>query len=106
MGPADDDASSIGTSEAFSSISEPHLSSHVRLKPVAEDGDPFVSQPSPTTSKLPESNATPGRAVSRLLKGKEKEWSCITERKGPLRLLDLPVDILREIINQVCPISG
>lgn len=33
--------------------------------------------------------------VNRSLKGKEKA------RKGPLRLLDLPVDILKEIIHQV-----
>ncbi|KAF2459352.1 hypothetical protein BDY21DRAFT_189261 [Lineolata rhizophorae] len=43
-------------------------------------------------------------SLSRLLKGKEKEWSAVTdkkEKKGPLRLLDLPVEILKEIINQL-----
>jgi len=44
---------------------------------------------------------SPKQAIKRLLKGKEKEWSAVAEKKGPLRLLDLPVDILREIINQV-----
>jgi hypothetical protein len=40
-------------------------------------------------------------ALQRALKGKEKEWSAVGEKKRPLRLLDLPVDILREIIGQV-----
>jgi hypothetical protein len=43
---------------------------------------------------------TPKQSLSKLLKGKEKEWAAVA-RKGPLRLLDLPVDILREIIHQV-----
>lgn len=45
----------------------------------------------------------PKQAIKRLLKGKEKEWSAVAEKKGPLRLLDLPVDVLRDIINQVRP---
>ncbi|KAK7540520.1 uncharacterized protein J3D65DRAFT_237967 [Phyllosticta citribraziliensis] len=40
-------------------------------------------------------------AISKLLNGKEKEWTAIAEKKGPLRLLDLPVDILKEIINHL-----
>jgi hypothetical protein len=44
-----------------------------------------------TTSASPPSNET----ATKHLKGKEKA------RKGPLRLLDLPVDILKEIIHQV-----
>jgi hypothetical protein len=39
--------------------------------------------------------------LQRTMKGKEKEWSSVAEKKRPLRLLDLPVDILREIIGQV-----
>lgn len=39
--------------------------------------------------------------VSRTLKGKEKEWAAVTEKKRPLQLLDLPVDILREIVGHV-----
>lgn len=38
-------------------------------------------------------------AVVQPLKGKERA------AKGPLKLLDLPVDILKEIIHQVSPIS-
>ncbi|KAF2803703.1 uncharacterized protein BDZ99DRAFT_502937 [Mytilinidion resinicola] len=40
------------------------------------------------------------QTLSKLLKGKEKEWTDVA-RKGPLRLLDLPVDILKEIIYQL-----
>jgi len=40
--------------------------------------------------------------VSRTLKGKEKEWAAVAEKKRPLQLLDLPVDILREIVGHVC----
>lgn len=38
--------------------------------------------------------------MSQLLGDKEKEWTAISENR-PLRLLDLPVDILREIIKEV-----
>lgn len=43
----------------------------------------------------------PKEKVIKLLKGKEKEWTKVVEKKGPLRLLDLPVDILQEIIAHV-----
>jgi hypothetical protein len=43
--------------------------------------------------------------VSRTLKGKEKEWAAVAEKKRPLQLLDLPVDILREIVGHVSPQS-
>lgn len=34
-------------------------------------------------------------------KGKGKEWTAPITDKGPKKLLDLPIDVLREIINQV-----
>jgi hypothetical protein len=40
-------------------------------------------------------------AVARSLKGKEKEWTAVAEKKRPLQLLDMPVDILKEIIEKV-----
>lgn len=43
----------------------------------------------------------PKESISRLLKDKEKEWSDVAGKKGPLNLLDLPVDILKEIVHQV-----
>jgi len=40
--------------------------------------------------------------LKKLLKGKEREWASIgATRTGPLRLLDLPVDVLKEIIKEV-----
>jgi len=36
-----------------------------------------------------------------LLKEKAQEWKAVTERKGPLRLLDLPMDVLKEIVKEV-----
>jgi hypothetical protein len=40
-------------------------------------------------------------AAVRSLKGKEKEWVHVAEKKRPLQLRDLPVDILKEIIEKV-----
>lgn len=40
--------------------------------------------------------------VSEYLKDKEREWSRTSERKGPLTLLELPVDILRLIVKEAC----
>jgi hypothetical protein len=42
-------------------------------------------------------------ALLRTLKGKEKEWIAVAEKKRPLQLLDMPVDILKEIIEKVRP---
>ena len=40
--------------------------------------------------------------ISSLLKDKEQEWTAVVEkRKGPLRLLDLPMDVLKEIVKEV-----
>lgn len=40
--------------------------------------------------------------MSSLLKDKEQEWTQVLERRdGPLRLLDLPLDILKEIVKEV-----
>ncbi|TKA61921.1 hypothetical protein B0A49_09337 [Cryomyces minteri] len=44
---------------------------------------------------------SPKAVMSRLLKGKDKEWAAVVEKKGPLQLLDLPVDVLKEIIKEV-----
>jgi hypothetical protein len=39
--------------------------------------------------------------ISNLLKDKEQEWTAVMEKKGPLRLLDLPIDVLKEIVKEV-----
>ena len=33
--------------------------------------------------------------------GKEKAWAAIVHKKGPLQLLDLPMDVLKDIIKEV-----
>ncbi|TID14332.1 hypothetical protein E6O75_ATG09411 [Venturia nashicola] len=40
-------------------------------------------------------------ALLRSLKGKEKEWTAVAEKKRPLQLLDMPVDILKDIIEKL-----
>lgn len=40
------------------------------------------------------------RKITRLLQGKEQEWTTLVT-KSPLHLLDLPMDILKEIIKEV-----
>ncbi len=45
--------------------------------------------------------ATRKPRISKYLKGKEKEWARAVEKRGPLQLLDLPVDVLKEIIKEV-----
>ena len=48
------------------------------------------------------STIDPRAKISSLLKDKEKEWTAVVEnRKGPLRLLDLPMDVLKEIVKEV-----
>lgn len=39
--------------------------------------------------------------VARLLKGKEKDWAAAANKEGPLRFLDLPLDILKIILKEV-----
>ena len=34
-------------------------------------------------------------------KGKEKDWAPVAQRKRPLRLLDLPMDVLKDIMKEV-----
>ena len=41
------------------------------------------------------------QVLARLLHGKEKEWAAAAEKHGPLQLLDLPVDILKEIVKEI-----
>lgn len=41
------------------------------------------------------------RKISKLLKDKEQEWTQIVQKKGPLQLLDLPLDVLKEIVKEV-----
>lgn len=65
-----------------------------------------LKQPSPDC-QAPENveryNFDAKTKISNLLKDKEREWTAVAERKGPLRLLDLPMDVLKEIVKEVPP---
>ena len=41
--------------------------------------------------------------ISNLLKDKEQEWTAVVKKQGPLQLLDLPLDVLKEIVKEVSP---
>jgi hypothetical protein len=46
-------------------------------------------------------DATIQRKLSKLLKGREEEWTAVAKKDGPLQLLDLPMDVLKEIVKEV-----
>ncbi|CAG8974157.1 hypothetical protein HYALB_00002796 [Hymenoscyphus albidus] len=39
--------------------------------------------------------------ISSLLKDREQEWTAVAKKEGPLQLLDLPMDVLKEIVKEV-----
>ena len=49
----------------------------------------------------PTDKDSPAEKLSQLLGEKDKEWTATVEKQRPLRLLDLPVDVLKEIIKEV-----
>ena len=63
----------------------------------------------PATAPLPESDAASDPAsadpkkpaISKFLKGKEREWEAVAQLPGPLTLLKLPVDVLHLIVKEV-----
>jgi len=60
--------------------------------------------PPESLSEKAEKNGIDARTkISNLLKDKEQEWTAVVERDGPLRLLDLPMDVLKEIVKEVNP---
>lgn len=60
-------------------------------------------------SETPERNTHDAKSkLSHLLKDKEEEWNAVVQKKentGPLRLLDLPLDVLQEIIKEVSTLN-
>lgn len=44
----------------------------------------------------------PAARMTEILSNKTREWETVKKKEGPLRLLDLPVDILRLIVKEVC----
>ena len=64
-----------------------------------QDADGEAGAP-PVVGNCNEKMATEVR-IGKLLKGKEKEWSAAVKKDGPLKLLDLPLDVLKDILNKV-----
>lgn len=52
-------------------------------------------------SEVASNDAGVRRKLSKLLRGKEAEWTAVVQKDRPLQLLDLPMDILREIVKEV-----
>lgn len=93
---------SSSVNEDSSSVASALAPSHARLQPSVEDGDPFISHSAPNNGlAILESAPLARSAAFSAPKGKEKAQTDNAPRMKPLNLLDLPVDILREIINQV-----
>lgn len=72
-----------------------------RLSSVEHNLKHLDLQPKEETHK---SESKPHEVLARLLEQKAQEWTAVVEmkeRKGPLQLLDLPIDVLKEIIHQV-----
>ena len=42
-----------------------------------------------------------GHSMSKYLKEKEREWSEVAKKEGPRRLLDLPLDVIQDILKEV-----
>ncbi|RDL36745.1 Uncharacterized protein BP5553_06097 [Venustampulla echinocandica] len=59
------------------------------------------SQESETAGKAAKAGMDARTKISSLLKDKEQEWTAVAEKKGPLRLLHLPMDVLKEIVKEV-----
>jgi hypothetical protein len=78
------------------SFSKEHAAPQVQTK--AEQPDPVESSSGPDLLPPREHSIS---SISRLLKGKEREWKAVRSKMGPLYLLDLPVDILRLIVKEV-----
>ena len=66
----------------------------------AKNGSSKLPQEALRETKM-ETTKSPGRKISELLKEKEKEWTAVARKLGPLQLLDLPLDLLTEILREV-----
>jgi hypothetical protein len=80
-----------------------HPDSEVEVSATFLGGLPVDSSTATTNTSRDQSRPT----VSKYLKDKERLWNQVSERKGPLTLLELPVDILRLIVKEasllLCP---
>lgn len=61
-----------------------------------------MATPSSASEKVEKAGLDAKTKISNFLKDKEQEWTAVVEkRNGPLRLLDLPMDVLKEIVKEV-----
>lgn len=70
---------------------------------VSDDSDvsPFDTPDSLASQKMENTENDARATISNLLKDKEREWAAVAAKKGPLKLLDLPLDVLKEIVKEV-----
>lgn len=61
---------------------------------------------SPTSAAAPSAQGKTSRIVSEYLKGKDEQWRALYERKRPLTLLELPIDILQLIVKEACELAA
>jgi len=97
--------------EAPPSDTIPHFDEHVDYVPKtsaalhpSDDSKPTGSSSgmdTPLEATYEKSSMNARSKISSLLKDKEQEWTAVTAKKGPLRLLDLPLDVLKEIVKEV-----
>lgn len=66
----------------------------------------LITQEAPVEGQEENVAAEPRAKLLCLLKGKEKEWAAARNKDGPLELLDLPLDVLKCIINEVRRTAG
>jgi hypothetical protein len=94
--PDDQPVSIPRTSAAAQPFNNVHASGH------ASDHQMATSEcPAPEKMERPSVDAR--TKISNLLQDKEQEWTAVAEKKGPLQLLDLPMDVLKEIVKEVRP---
>lgn len=78
-------------------------SNHLKPSGVGSDHHQMATPECPAPEKVERPSFDARTKISNLLKDKEQEWTAVAERKGPLRLLDLPMDVLKEIVKEVGP---
>ena len=79
----------------------PQQSLHTHLTNALDHGQ-TLEAPSQDASAVP---STSTERMAKLLKDKRGQLTTVMEKMGTLQLLDLPIDILREIIKEVCDLS-
>ena len=94
-----------------SSIIQEH---DLAMRPISSIHCEDATQPSSLPPRLPQEASqetvkditkSPSSKIAELLKGKEREWATVIRKEGPLQLLDMPLDLLREILREVSRLS-